>query len=245
MDLHFTSDEGTDAERAAVDAVLEGARSGPEHVPPRRRSRNLLLPALHAVQTRIGWISAGALNYVSYRLSIPPAEAYGVATFYALFSTKRQPPTVLHVCDDIACQTRGAELLCASLDSRIGTAGTPMTDFAATWKRSPCLGLCDRAAAALVQTAGVVMIFDDTIDLGEILLRIAAFFRDESCGQCVPCRVGTIHQEEALRRLLSSNSNENALLTELDQVMRDASIRGLGQTAASAIMSALRKLSVC
>ncbi len=45
------------------------------------------------------------------------------------------------------------------------------------------------------------MAFDDTIDMGAILLRIAAFFRDESCGQCVPCRVGTVRQEEALHRL--------------------------------------------
>ena len=47
--------------------------------------------------------------------------------------------------------------------------------------------------------SGVVMVFDDTVDLAQIVLRIAAFFRDESCGQCVPCRVGTVRQEEALR----------------------------------------------
>ena len=46
--------------------------------------------------------------------------------------------------------------------------------------------------------SGVVMVFDDTVDLADIVLRIAAFFRDESCGQCVPCRVGTVRQEELL-----------------------------------------------
>ena len=51
-----------------------------------RARRHLLLPTLHAVQARIGWISRGALNYVCQRLDVPPAEAYGVATFYALFS---------------------------------------------------------------------------------------------------------------------------------------------------------------
>ena len=45
------------------------------------------------------------------------------------------------------------------------------------------------------------MVFDDTVDLVPILARIAAFFRDESCGQCVPCRVGTVRQEELLTRL--------------------------------------------
>ena len=57
-----------------------------------------------------------------------------------------------------------------------------------------------RAAGATLGS-GVIMLFDDTIDLGDILLRIASFFRDESCGQCVPCRIGTIRQEEALHRL--------------------------------------------
>ena len=47
--------------------------------------------------------------------------------------------------------------------------------------------------------SGVVLVLDDTVDLPRILMRIAAFFRDESCGQCVPCRVGTVRQEEAAR----------------------------------------------
>src|SRR5437016_2465280 len=85
--------------------------------------RHLLLPLLHAVQGRVGWISPGALNYLCRRLSIPPAEAYGVASFYALFSTTPQPPTVVHVCDDIACKTRGADSICAALEQERGRAG--------------------------------------------------------------------------------------------------------------------------
>ena len=56
-----------------------------------RARRSQLLPALHAVQDRIGWISQPALNYISRRLAVPPAEAYGVATFYALYATKPRP----------------------------------------------------------------------------------------------------------------------------------------------------------
>ncbi|MBV8671734.1 MAG: NADH-quinone oxidoreductase subunit E, partial [Candidatus Eremiobacteraeota bacterium] len=79
--------------------------------------------------------------------------------------------------------------------------------------------------------------------------RIAAFFRDESCGQCVPCRVGTVRQEELLSRLATgaargSVKSERELLADIGQVMRDASICGLGQTASSAIESALRKFGV-
>jgi NADH-quinone oxidoreductase subunit F len=95
--------------------------------------------------------------------------------------------------------------------------------------------------------SGVVMVFDDRVDLGDTVRRIAAFFRDESCGQCVPCRVGTQRQEESLARLtagrpLGSPRDEVALIGEIAQAMRDASICGLGQTAASAVQSALAKL---
>jgi NADH-quinone oxidoreductase subunit F len=94
--------------------------------------------------------------------------------------------------------------------------------------------------------SGVVMLFDDSVDLKRILLRIAEFFRHETCGQCVPCRVGVVRQQEALERLihnrpLGTKSNEVAMLREMGQAMRDASICGLGQTASSAVESALAR----
>jgi NADH-quinone oxidoreductase subunit F len=103
-----------------------------------------------------------------------------------------------------------------------------------------------RAAQAALGS-GVVMVFDDAIDLRSMLLRIAEFFRDESCGQCVPCRIGTIRQEEALTRLArgaprGSVADELALLDEIGRAMKDASICGLGQTAAGAIESAAKRL---
>ena len=99
-----------------------------------------LLPALHAVQDRVGWISQPALNYISRRLAVPPAEAYGVATFYALYATTPQPPTVAHVCDDIACRIAGAERICDDLRRAVGPEGEAARDGSIGWKRSPCLG---------------------------------------------------------------------------------------------------------
>ena len=96
--------------------------------------------------------------------------------------------------------------------------------------------------------SGVVMVLDDTVDLPTFLRRIAAFFRDESCGQCVPCRVGTVRQEEALIRLTigTRSADERArdlsILRDVGQAMRDASICGLGQTAWGAIESAIDRL---
>jgi NADH-quinone oxidoreductase subunit F len=97
--------------------------------------------------------------------------------------------------------------------------------------------------------SGAVIVLDTSADLEAILLRIARFFRHESCGQCVPCRVGTKRQEEILHRLLVERKTTNrdsdiALLADIAQAMRDASICGLGQTAASAIQSAVIQLKV-
>jgi NADH-quinone oxidoreductase subunit F len=168
MDLHVIGPLATPAERAAVDAVLGPAESGwhgggrdsltEGHVASgghdARSRRDQLLPALHALQDRVGQITQPGLNYVCKRLSVPPAEAYGVATFYALFATTSRPPSVAHVCDDIACRLAGAEELCADMERALGPAGGASRDGRIGWQRSPCLGLCERAPAALFTIAG-------------------------------------------------------------------------------------------
>lgn len=168
MDVHLLQARPTEAERAAVDRLLGPPASGWEggaresEIDGRvargghdaRSRRDLLLPALHAVQEHVGWISPGALNYVCARLTVPPADAYGVATFYALFTLEWRAPRVLHLCDDIACRCRGADALIAEVERRFGPEGSVGEDAAATWHRSPCLGQCDRAPAALSTLAG-------------------------------------------------------------------------------------------
>jgi NADH-quinone oxidoreductase subunit F len=88
--------------------------------------------------------------------------------------------------------------------------------------------------------SGAVMVFGARDDVRDAVARIAAFFRHESCGQCVPCRVGTVRQDEALERL-AAGSDERRLLGEIAAAMYDASICGLGQTAGSAVQSAIAK----
>lgn len=174
MDLHLTAAKASAEEQAAVDALLGkpesgwsgGARkiesegraafNGRESLDsqPGHSKRNLLLPVLHAIQERIGWISPGALNYASLRLGVPPAEAHGVASFYEMFSLSPRPPVVAHVCDDVACMTRGAEALCSELKRKLGLSGKPCNGGKAIWQRSSCLGLCERAPAVLITVAG-------------------------------------------------------------------------------------------
>src|SRR5207247_2145361 len=80
--------------------------------------------------------------------------AYGVATFYALFSTQPRPPAVAHICDDIACRLTGAEDVINDVERALGPAGTPTADGRTTWLRSPCLGMCELAPAAMITVAG-------------------------------------------------------------------------------------------
>jgi NADH-quinone oxidoreductase subunit F len=166
MDLRLLLAVATDDEKAAVDALLGPPASGweggthDELVDGRiahgghdaRGRRHLLLPALQTVQARIGWISQGALNYICERLTVPPADAYGVATFYGLLSVNPRPERVLHVCDDIACKCLGCDELIAELERDFGPEEQERDG--AAWLRSPCLGQCDRGPAAILTVAG-------------------------------------------------------------------------------------------
>src|SRR5262249_38892134 len=100
----------------------------------------------------------------------------------------------------------------------------------------------DTRARGVTLGSGAVVAFAPHRDLGRVVRRIAAFFRDESCGQCVPCRVGTARQEELVERLTRDRerAGDRELLADVAAVMRDASICGLGHTAANAVESALR-----
>ncbi len=202
MDLRALLDRPTATERAAVDRLLGEPASGWDggefslldgHVAygghAARARRHLLLPALHAVQDAVGSVSKGALGYISERLTVPPAEAYGVATFYALLNIEPRSRTLIHVCDDIVCLQNGAGELKESLEEAIGPAGGGGPEV--SWTSSPCLGQCERAPAALVHTAGSGYQNIAPADVGTL----TGLVFDE-----LP--TGLIHQERSELRLL-------------------------------------------
>jgi NADH-quinone oxidoreductase subunit F len=176
VDIRLLQAEPSAEEREAVEKLLGAPTSswdGGERKDVRDRftatggksqrdRRHLLLPALQALQLRVGWISEGGLNHVCERLNIPPAEAWSVATFYAQLATSPRPRRVVHVCDDVACRARGAKALCERLERELGPAlphAAPsdhdvIAERGPAWMHSPCLGLCDDAPAALVVEAG-------------------------------------------------------------------------------------------
>ncbi len=145
-DLHIGEARADGAEAAAIAALVADHGSAVEFVGDRvaiggraraAQRRHLLLPGLWALHDAVGWISPGGLNSLCEALGVPPAEAYGVATFYDLFHCSPPPDVVVRKCDDLACRTSGGDL---TLDVPDGpTVG------------SGCLGRCDAGSAALVQ----------------------------------------------------------------------------------------------
>jgi NADH-quinone oxidoreductase subunit F len=119
-----------------------------------------------------------------------------------------------------------------------GAAGT----FALPEHLDVHLSFEDLRAAGLALGSGVVTVFDNTRDMKDVLQRLAHFFAEESCGKCYPCQIGTQRQYEIIGRVARGEPlpGDADRLRELGAAMRDASICGLGQTAASAALTALK-----
>ena len=100
----------------------------------------------------------------------------------------------------------------------------------------------DLRAAGLPLGSGVVMIFDESRDMREALKELGHFFAHESCGKCYPCQIGTQRQKEVLDRVAADQALPGDLvrLQDVGWTMTDSSLCGLGQTAASAVLSAIK-----
>lgn len=100
----------------------------------------------------------------------------------------------------------------------------------------------DLRAAGLPLGSGVVMVFDETRDMRAVLQSLGHFFAHESCGKCYPCQMGTQRQMEILDRVAAGKTLDGDLirLQDVGWTMTDASLCGLGQTAASATLSAMK-----
>ncbi len=100
----------------------------------------------------------------------------------------------------------------------------------------------DLRQAGLALGSGAVMVFNETRDLRDVLKRVGRFFAHESCGKCYPCQLGTQRQYEILERLAHGAPlpGDQQRLNDVGWTMTDASLCGLGQTAASAVLSAMK-----
>jgi NADH-quinone oxidoreductase subunit F len=237
-------------EETALFNSLEGKRGEPRNKPPFPVTSGLFgkPTGINNVETLINVLEILRIGGPAYA-EIGTKDSTGPRLF-CLSGCVSQPglyevehgTTLRELLDLAGGVSRGKQLKAILLGGAAGSFVTPDDlDLKLTFE--------DTRAAGVTLGSGVVMVFDEDVDLVDILTRIAAFFRDESCGQCVPCRVGTVRQEEALHRLAQQSNGappekELQLLGDVAQVMRDASICGLGQTAANAVASAIERLHV-
>jgi NADH-quinone oxidoreductase subunit F len=91
--------------------------------------------------------------------------------------------------------------------------------------------------------SGVLMVFNERRNIHKVLSELAYFFAHESCGKCYPCQLGTQRQHEILDRVVCGNAKhgDKERLLDVGWTMTDASLCGLGQTAATAVISAMEK----
>jgi NADH-quinone oxidoreductase subunit F len=195
-------------------------------------------------------------NNVETLAAIPTIVARGAAAFRQIGTEKSTGPklfcvsgdvaqpglyevpfgvTLRHLIDDLAGGMTGGELKAILMGGAAGAFATEKDlDVKLTFE--------DLRTASLPLGSGTVMVFNASRDVRDVLLRLARFFAHESCGKCYPCQLGTQRQLEILERIAEGRPrpDDQERLSDVGWTMSDASLCGLGQTAAMAVHSAMK-----
>ena len=230
-------------EETALFESIEGKRGFPRVKPP--------FPATHGL-----FGQPTAINNVETLAKIPYIFTHGAEAFRRLGTEQSTGPklfcvsgdvartgvyevpfgvTLRHLIEDLAGGVTGGQLQAVLMG---GAAGAFATDKDLDVK----LTFEDLRARGLPLGSGAVMVFNDARDMRDVLLRLGRFFAHESCGKCYPCQLGTQRQYEILQRLAKGQSlrGDRDRLSDVGWTMSEASLCGLGQTAAGAVQSAMR-----
>src|ERR1700761_1315245 len=110
---------------------------------PEGKQKSALLPILHLVQARFGWVSAPAMDKVAQYLKLEPIEVYEVATFYSMYFLRPQGKYVLEVCRTGPCCLVGAEKIMDHIEQKLGVKeGDVTADGLFSWRGVECLAAC-------------------------------------------------------------------------------------------------------
>lgn len=122
------------------------------------RSLPSLIPILQNVQEEYRYLPEEVLTYVATALGLPPSAVFGVATFYAQFSTEPKGRYVVKVCNGTACHVRGSDTVHYSIRRAIGLEPGQKTtpDLAFTVERVACVGACSMAPVVTVNDSRVL-----------------------------------------------------------------------------------------
>ena len=226
-------------EETALFESLEGKRGFPRVKPP--------FPTTFGVFGK-----PTVINNVETLFNVPLILTRGVEEYRRIGTEKSPGPKLFCVSGDVArpgvYEVPFGITLRDLLDMAGGTGlravlfGGAAGAFATAKHLDVKLTFEDLRAVGLPLGSGVVMVFDETRDLRDVLRRLGRFFAHESCGKCYPCQLGTQRQKEILDRLAEGRllPGDAERLQDIGWTMTDASLCGLGQTAAGAVLSAIK-----
>ena len=114
--------------------------------------RSALIPVLQAIQGEFRYLPQEMLSFVATAMGIPQAEVFGVATFYAQFSTQPKGKHIVQVCDGTACHVRGAKDIISRIrkDFKLDAEKNTTDDKLLTLETVACIGACAMAPAVIV-----------------------------------------------------------------------------------------------
>lgn len=116
-----------------------------------RDMNGALIPILHAIQDKFGYLPEEALELVSEEISIPLSEIYGVATFYSFFSLEPKGEYVVRVCMGTACYVKGSQLILDELSKELNIeVGKTTEDGKFTLEACRCIGACGLAPVIMI-----------------------------------------------------------------------------------------------
>ncbi|HSG42700.1 MAG TPA: NAD(P)H-dependent oxidoreductase subunit E [Anaerolineales bacterium] len=230
-------------EETALFESIEGKRGFPRVKPP--------FPTMHGLFGK-----PTVINNVETMFNVPFIIRSGAAEYRKIGTEKSVGPKLFCVSGDVEQPgvyevpfgvtlrelmemaggvANGKELKAILFGGAAGAFATPdQLDVKMTFE--------DLREAGLPLGSGVVMVFDETRDMRKVLKGLGHFFAHESCGKCYPCQMGTQRQKEILERIAKGCivSDDAVRLQDVGWTMTDASLCGLGQTAASAVLSAMK-----
>ncbi|HXF86045.1 MAG TPA: NAD(P)H-dependent oxidoreductase subunit E [Anaerolineales bacterium] len=230
-------------EETALFESIEGKRGFPRVKPP--------FPTTHGLFGK-----PTVINNVETLCNVPLIISRGAAEYRQIGTEKSPGPKLFCVSGDVAqpglYEVPFGVTLRELLEMAGGVAngkgmqavlfGGAAGAFATSEHLDVRLTFEDLRAAGLPLGSGVVMVFDETREMRRVLKDLAHFFAHESCGKCYPCQMGTQRQKEILDRIAEGKIYADDLirLQDIGWTMTDASLCGLGQTAASAVLSAVK-----
>jgi len=116
------------------------------------RTSTSLIPILQSVQNKYKYLPEHIMSFISEKMQLPLSNVYGVATFYAQFSTEPKGKHIVQICDGTACHVRGAKDIITRLrnDFKLNSDMKTTEDKFLTLETVACIGACAMAPAVIV-----------------------------------------------------------------------------------------------